>query len=546
MATADYNQGQLQDVLALFKRRAWQIVLPGAFGLALGVFFVALLPRSYKVSTQLEVHDVQAPIGGRGFDATAIQRELTKVSTIVKSRDRVRRIVEKQEWDDYLGADPDTQALYVDEVTARLSARTSATDKSMAGSQFVWMDYTDSDPQRAARFLNDVRDSFVQELVARGRDRAKEDLKKLQELRSEKEERYQDMERQLAELRKKYNLSLTQPAPGGGRQRNEDPLYQQLADTRVLLATVQQNLAQEKARNEILHQQYDQTPPELPEQLVAAGVDVQGRIAQIETDIAVRRQDQQGIKSIHSKFKRLESEIQQLEEQRRILLNQSAPPSVDVNYKPNPQRLALALDLQKSDQLLQTLAASERKLAEDERSFASRQQAMADVYREVTNLDTQVESTRTAFLDADQRYQVQKDYFEYVSGPQGNPFQVAARAEPPSEPDSPVVALVVGIFAIAGLALGLISAIVVEFGRNAFRSVGDVTRSMAIPVLGTIQAIVTRQERRNSLVRRAAVGLASVVLIGTILWITWAWDNRQSLLGPRLVDMIEGLRKMLR
>jgi hypothetical protein len=72
--------------------------------------------------------------------------------------------------------------------------------------------------------------------------------------------------------------------------------------------------------------------------------------------------------------------------------------------------------------------------------------------------------------------------------------------------------------------------------------VGDVSRSLAVPVLGAINRIVTRGEQRSALLRRAVVGTSTLVLVGTILWVTWAYQTRPALLGPRVTRLIDDLR----
>jgi hypothetical protein len=71
---------------------------------------------------------------------------------------------------------------------------------------------------------------------------------------------------------------------------------------------------------------------------------------------------------------------------------------------------------------------------------------------------------------------------------------------------------------------------------------------MAAPVLGTINSIVTRSERRQSRTRRVLVGSASFLILGSLAFVTWAWahDQDTGLLSPALRKAIEGLRSVLK
>ncbi|MBJ22806.1 MAG: hypothetical protein CL933_25630, partial [Deltaproteobacteria bacterium] len=49
--------GQLQEFLQVLKKRRWQALLPFGFILTLGVCFAIVVPRKYKVTTQVELRE---------------------------------------------------------------------------------------------------------------------------------------------------------------------------------------------------------------------------------------------------------------------------------------------------------------------------------------------------------------------------------------------------------------------------------------------------------------------------------------------------------
>ncbi len=547
MASQPQSLGQLNDFLAILKRRAWQITIPCGFGLAVGTFFAAVMPRVYTVHTQLEVHEMTPPISGRGFEATSIAREITNASFMIRAPERVRAAVEKQEWEDYAGLSAEEKFDYLSRVLKNINVQT-VTTKTQQGSQFISIQYSDSDPQRSARFCNDLRDAYVNDIVKRGRDKALEDQKKLQELRKTKLDIYQDDERKLSELRKKNNLSLTQPAPGPKQARPEDPLFDTLTTTSARLQDVTTQLEAERANNKALHDSYEREPLESPVSAPTGGANVEQLIATIDADITTQKQliISNGWKPAHSGYQTATARIEALEKRKADLMGSNLQPSVEITYGPNPKRVALAGKLQDSDQKIVALTASKKALESAVKDMKTKQIELTDVYRELSALENDVANTQAEFNDADLAYQHQKDFYEYISGAAGNPFEVIERAEPPKDPSSPIVALVIAGGAIIGLGLGLLTSVLAEFGRNAFRSVGDVARNMSVPVLGSTGLIVTRAEARNIAVRRIAVGLASLLLIGSVLWVTWAWTKHQSMLGTPLRDAINDLREKFR
>ena len=112
----------------------------------------------------------------------------------------------------------------------------------------------------------------------------------------------------------------------------------------------------------------------------------------------------------------------------------------------------------------------------------------------------------------------------------------------PTEPD-PILLTLFSVF--AGLGLGLALAVVTEYSRNCFRSVHDITRVMAVPVLGTINTIVTRRQARARLLARTILGTTVFGFVGVVGLVTWAWANDQRLLSAGMVDSIEKLREAM-
>jgi uncharacterized protein involved in exopolysaccharide biosynthesis len=547
VASQPQTTGQLQDFLAILKRRAWQIVIPCALGISIGTFMASVMPRSFSVQTQLEVHEVTPPIGGRGFEATSISREIANAGAMVRAPERVRSVVEKQEWSDYAGLSREEQFEFLNKLISRIGV-VPIVSKTQQGSQFITIRYADSEPQRAAQFLNDLRDAYVREMVVRGREKAKEDREKLQNFRKDKEQIFGETQRRLSELNKKYKLSPTQPSPGSNQQRAEDPLYTLVQAAQKDLTDAETQLKLEKQSNARLRDAYEREPDQVPEQLVSQGVSVDARIADIETQIANinRTIAEKGWRPAHSEYQRSQDTIRSLEEQKKQILGVGTTSTVETTYKQNPKRIALLRQLEESDAKIEGLTARVKTLEANQKELNAKLVELTDVYREVNQLAQERDNAQAAFTLADEAYQRQKDFYEYISGPPGNPFEVIERAEPPREPTSPIVPLVIALYGAVGLGLGLATSVLAEFGRNAFRSVGDVARSMSVPVLGAVGEIVTRSELRNRTVRRAAVGLASLGLIGAVLWVTWAYGNRQDLLSADLREAIHALQEKLR
>ena len=103
------------------------------------------------------------------------------------------------------------------------------------------------------------------------------------------------------------------------------------------------------------------------------------------------------------------------------------------------------------------------------------------------------------------------------------------------------------ISAFLGLAIGLGSALTSEFLRNGFRGIPDLTRGLAVPVLGAINLITTRAQARRRRTRHIMISASSAIIVGSILWITWAYQHDSlRLLGPHLTTLIDDVRLAFR
>ena len=532
--------GQLQELLAILKKRAWQIALPAVVVLACGISLAVLLPKEYKVLTIIEVRDAPLPLAGQGVSPDLLQQEVAVARIQIRARERVRRVIERLEWPDYLALEPQMQDLYVERVMAGINVIPVQTKER--GSSFVTIEYAGRDSRRATDFVNTLRQTYTNEVLERFRNSARSALRTLEGQLVQAELRLRDKERLATELKKKHGLSATQPAPGPGRQREEDPLFTQLTQQQVALANAKLQLEKERQTRELLEEQWRTQPLEVPQSSAVAGVQVNDALAKLEAQILQEREAQVGITSLHSRWQKAQLEIERLERTKGGLLGTARPGSTEERLVPNDYRDQLQAQVQAKDVAIRELEATIKSLTTTVEDLQRRHVERTEILREVADLDRQVQNENDAHNAIFQRVMAQKNFVELITRPESNPFELMADARPPLFPTSPNVLLLIGASLVIGLGIGLAGALAAEFGRNAFRGVGDVSRALAVPVLGAVNRIVTHGEARRTLLRRAVVGASTLVLVGTILWVTWAYQYRPALLGPRVTQLIDDLR----
>lgn len=545
MAIEAQSQGQFHEVLAVVKRRIFQVVLPAILGVAIGGAVGVLLPREYEVSTQVELREVVLPIGGFGGSSQAIRRDITSARFHVKSLERIRRVIEKLEWQDFTPLTAAEKYEYLKRVAAAVQVTVVGGAKNM-GSSFIFITYTDSDGQRAEHFLNRLRDSYTGEVVERFRNTARDARDTLQNQLSIAHQAYIDKQRQSTELKKRYGLSPTQQTAGFG-PRDEDPVFTRLATARAELAAVIHQLTAAKTQKKTLEERYNDAPREVPEQSLTGGLGYDTLLVQIRADIETWKRAQDGLRPEHSRYQQAESEIQKLLDRQRGIEDRAfSQGDDDVRMVLNPLRTDLAQRIDDLELKIKTLEAERRGLEDEIAGLALQSAELTDVYREAAQLDGEVANARKAHDTARALYDRQKAFVEFIAQPHANPFTVAEVARALTEPSSPAGSLMMFAGLVLGLVIGVGSAMAAEFGRSAFRSATDLSRALAVPVLGAVNSIVTRREARAMMARRAMVVSSTLILAGVIFWVTWAYEEQPRLLGPQLTHFIDGLRMELR
>jgi uncharacterized protein involved in exopolysaccharide biosynthesis len=537
---------QIQDFLDILRRRAWQIVLPALVGVALGNAVATLVPRRYKTMTQLELRETNMPATGEGKVAQGLMRDVATAEFHIKATENVRRVIEKLEWQDFTSLTTALQSEYLRSVQQRIQVKPIAPRGGQGGSAFINITYTDTDPERAQQFVNRLRDAYTTEIVERYRNDARAARDALQNRLALAQEAYRDKERLATELRRKHGLSNTQQAPGSGRQRDEDPVFTQLNQARNELTSTTVKLTSVQARLEALRKHYAEAPREVPQVSISGGLDYDGQLAKIEAAIEAEREKQVGLKQAHSAWQRAEAEIQNLEEKREQLLNRSTRPDEDVRLVANPRRAELMTEIQAQELVLTELQAQRDQLTKTVAELSDKHAELSLIYREIQQLDNEVARAKDNFNEIAKLYDRQRGYVETIDQPHANPFIVSEEAAVPRAAASPNELLILAVGLLGGLALGLVLAVVGEFGHNGYRSVADITRALSTPVLGAVNAIVTREEARRASARKLMVTASTLILAGAIVWVTWAYESSPSLLGSELTRFIDDLRMQFR
>jgi capsular polysaccharide biosynthesis protein len=530
------TQGQLQEFLEILGRRKWQVLLPAAAVLALGVFVAVVVPKKFVARTQVELRPVGVSIS---------PKEAANAPFQIKALSRIKKVVQDLQNREYLALPPEDQVDWLLKVQKNL--KVTIAQSSQQGTSFVDVEFSDVQREWAADFLRALRNDWIQDVVQRDRRKSEDELSKLREARGRLESRLTREEEQLTDLLRSHGLSATQPAPGADASRSEDPVFERLKRNEAELEAAESTSATLEVRIDAMNQRLGSMPPRLElGETVVGGVSNQEELDGIERQIQELQAQLQGIRPQHSRYKQIQDHLHALEDRRGQLTRLITKGELQRNSAPNPELAPLRQKIEEAETDLRVARARAESLRGQIETDRARVAELQDVYREVRERKERIARLSTELADAESVYQRKSREVEQLQSPLANPFEITQEVDVPTKPTEPNPWLIVGFAGAAGLGLGLALALFLEFSRSSFRSVADIARVMAVPVLGSAAPITTRRERRLAAARRVVVAVSSVVFVGAVLFVTWAWANDAKYLSQDLRDAIEGLRARLK
>jgi len=558
VALQSQSSSPVSEFGALIRRRLWNILLPFAFITALGVMIAELMPKTYLVMTVIKLPEV-----GMVGTGSTIQRDAGSAQNDMKAEPLVRSVIESQEWSDFVGLTEKEKVDYVKRVISNLTVQVKAPGKGIGGSNYINVSYTDADGVRAERFVNTLRERYVDGVVAAVREEARATRDVLKDLKEEHYNAYKEAEKARSDLAKRQGVSATQPAPNSGQARGEDPVYSRLTQSEIDFAKAETDLDAERAKLEVTEALLANEPESILESEAAAAVkaagtngakapvvdDVDKQIRDLEMLISDQREKQKEYRPPNRRYQLIDEDVIKLEAKIAILKGEETggTKSRSQKFVPNPVRAQLEQDIRDSKQKIAGLTSTKSNLASSITTLRMESQQRADVYTQLNYLTADVQRADENFRITETRWMEECTRVTILEGPQANPFELIEAAKASDIPTAPNVPVFIAISAFLGLAVGIGSAVAGEFLRNGFKGIPDLTRGIAVPVLGAVNLIMTREQKRRNLIRHAMIAGSSAVIVSAILWITWAWQHDSPrLLGPGLTQLIDDVRKWFR
>lgn len=534
--------GQLQELLDVFRRRKWQVILPIAWLLAAGIAFAAIVPKKYECTTQIELRNL--PILAAKDSPSTIEAD--NAPSQLTSIQRIRDTVQELRWTDFLSMSSEDQNDFLEKVRKNLTV-ISPRRAGEKGSSFVTIEYLDVDPARAYEFLLELRSLWQKQVIDRDRNRIFAEHQNLLARQAEELTVVKNLGRELTDLKATHELSPTQPSPGRNETRSEDPLFDLLNSRSEQLEETELELAQATELVAELEKSLAEIPDRVRKVETVEGQSFAEQIAdlRLERTELVRQRDESGYRPAHSQYKEIQRALEEIDNSIADLESLVTEDEESTFFEPNPDYVArekevatARLEVAKLEQQKQTL---NEFLARDREAARNRQ----DVYLKVNELQEAITASELKLRDIVVRIQDKRLQLDFMGGPEGNPFVITQEPVPPRRPTEPNPLLIIAFVLVLGVALGFGNAALLEFTKSSFRSAADVGRTMLVPVLGAVGEIRTEVQRRRRRIRRSIVGGVSAAFVVTMLWLAYGWAVEPRLLPSGVVSGLESFRKLL-
>jgi uncharacterized protein involved in exopolysaccharide biosynthesis len=542
MASAEL--GQIQDFLLVFKRRIWQVLLPALFVLAGGVVFAVIVPKKYAVWTRIELLQPTVHVGDA--EASATLREVDNIYYHLKNRDRIEATIVAGNWAEYALMDDQQKLDFVESVQDDVGVEvlTQQGKNSPNSSVFVEIKYADVDGKRAVRFLSALTESWIKDVVQRDYNQMVAERDEFQNAVLAAQKNYDDLTKQQTDLWAEMGISFTQA--DGRNSRVDDPTLVALTGAQQELGKALADLEEQRAKIAAVQENLDATDPEIRVTEETPGLDLGLKLAELAFERAELEKMFVGRSPQNSNYKKAQREIDAVDKEVETITALQRAATQRLVWKPNPAQLSLANQMA-------ALRLEEAGLAARHTNWVAEVKERVALYnRQSANYDVLIRLRKASDHAGDEldeatgRLRAVQARIAAYDAVQEQPYRVVDPARAPLRPTEPNPFTIVLVSVLGGIALGLGIAFLAEYSKSCYRSVGDLSRSLGVPILGVVNRVYTRSDLRARRSKRLVIGGSTAVILACVAWFTYAWSYDRGLLKTGIVQFVEDVRLKLR
>jgi uncharacterized protein involved in exopolysaccharide biosynthesis len=530
------STSQIEDIARVVRRRIGWLLVPLSLSLALGTSFALLVPKKYVSREKVLVRDVigrdRQQRGSTGGQVAA---------HVIRAPKRVKSVIESLRWP-WATLTKVEREEFLERTLDNLSVSSPIMGPTVR-EQIVTISFAHTDPVKALRFTSEISRVWREEVLEASRNATESAFDKLRERRGQMQNRLNQISEEVSTKHKQYGIPPWDTVAWGDRPLA--PEFDELVAMRSERKKVAEALVLREEEVQALEEAYSKMEDMVPFVSTAAGQTYQARIVALQSLVQA---DQlllttEGYRPGHSKYVKLQDRIKGYKEEVALLTGALAGSVVPPEMQQNAAKLKAGDVLRQAEKDVLRMFSKLESLDGHQRNTEARTRELQTIYQELHDLQAERSRLNGNLAEVEDEYTRMDVLWTEMKSSAGNPFHLLQQAELPSRPTEPSVPLIILGSAVLGLALGLGGAFLAEYGRNCFRTVNDITRVMVVPVLGTVNTIVTSREQRRANLARILIGGSTLLLIGALGFVTYAWEMNQSLLSDDLRVSLESFRR---
>ena len=347
------GSNQLLDLLRALRRRRYQVIVPALLVSTLGISFAVIVPKRYKVSTRIEISDrtrVDFDARLKNPQEVAIRREASSAYDHLVNFARVKRVIEGDlaAWPEYRQARSEAERVQFirDRImTSNLTAGPTAKDPK-GGTIFIDATIYDEDKTRAAKFLQSLTESWLEEMRESDRSTLIKDSAELKKILDDQEKDQKEKEDRYFAL---VELLGQDPTTQGGDGRREgergdwtfrtlEKAKSDLVEVELALGTAEFSL--EQARERLLKE-----PLMVPKRVSVEAEGPEAKIEKLEAEKEELEERLENLRPNNSTYRRLKPRLDEVVQELQELRSLEPEDIVRIEEEDNPLHAEYELDV---------------------------------------------------------------------------------------------------------------------------------------------------------------------------------------------------------
>ena len=500
--------------LEMLLRRRWHFLLPVLLVAAIGIAVVIRMPKVYEASTLILVQAQKVPSDYvRPVVADDLETRISTISQQINSRSNLERIIEEFKLFDGI----DYQDMFIEDKLAILRENIKV-DLHRASRRDDPDSFTVSFQGKNPRTVRDVANTLAQNFIDENLKMREAQVfatdafidNQLGDVRG----RLQDLEQRLQGYRATHM---------GGLPEQLDTNLQMLERLEIQLSDRQASIRDAKNRLLLINQQMtelrgyqSQMAAAATGQAPDAPVDDHTRLRLLQRELA---EMEDKYTERHPDVIRLRERVQTLEE--RIAADgggaEGASSGAALSAGPPFLMQQMTTLLAQRTEAQQEIAAMEQEVpglrTEIQRlqtlidETPKREQELLSLRRDYQNLTASYNS----LLDRKHQAEIALNLERAQSGEQ---FRILDRAQLPNKPSKPDMHKLLILIVGAALATGGGLVVVTEYLDTSFRSMGDASEKLGLPLLATLPFLEEKRSRGRVMLNHALTALSVTVAAG--------------------------------